>query len=48
MGLFGGILFCLGVLFCFNTKMTPLPRVLAGGSTNSAMANMFTSIMRYV
>lgn len=33
---------------CFNTEVIPLPRALVGGSTNSATANTFISIMRYV
>lgn len=37
-----------GVLFHFNAEILPLPRVSVGGSMNSAMANMFISIMRYV
>lgn len=48
MWLFWGVLFGLGVLFGFNAEIIPLCRVLVGGSTNSAMANMFISIMRYV
>lgn len=43
-----GCLLGLGLLFDFNTEIVPLPRVLVGGSTNSATANMFISITRYV
>lgn len=38
----------LGILFHFNAKILPVPRALVGGSMNSAMANMFINIMRYV